>query len=140
MDECRELVPEYLRFVRGVVDAEDVTLNVSREMLQQDPQLASIRKHLVKKVLESLAGLKKDEVDITVEDHTLSVSGERRFEEKSAKDAYQRLERGYGKFVRSFTLPSNVDVSKVEAGFDDGVLTVTVPKSEGAKSRRIEIA
>lgn len=63
MDECRELLPEYLRFVRGVVDAEDVTLNVSREMLQQDPQLKAIRNHLVKKLLESLATLKKDDAD-----------------------------------------------------------------------------
>ena len=61
MDECRDLVPEYLRFVRGVVDAEDVTLNVSREMLQQDRQIQAIRKYLVKKVLESLKGLRKDD-------------------------------------------------------------------------------
>jgi len=57
MDECRELMPEYLRFVKGVVDAEDLSLNVSREMLQQDRQIEAIRKHLVKKVLEALADL-----------------------------------------------------------------------------------
>lgn len=61
MDECRELMPEYLRFIKGVVDAEDVSLNVSREMLQQDRQIAAIRKHLVKKVLDALADLKKDD-------------------------------------------------------------------------------
>jgi molecular chaperone HtpG len=57
MDECRDLMPEYLRFVKGVVDAEDISLNVSREMLQQDRQIQAIRNHLVKKVLESLKGL-----------------------------------------------------------------------------------
>ena len=61
MDECRDLVPEYLRFVRGVVDAEDVTLNVSREMLQQDRQIQAIRKYLVKKVLDALKTLRKED-------------------------------------------------------------------------------
>ena len=61
MDECRDLVPEYLRFVRGVVDAEDVTLNVSREMLQRDRQIQAIRKYLVKKVLDALKSLRKDD-------------------------------------------------------------------------------
>jgi molecular chaperone HtpG len=61
MDECRELMPEYLRFVKGVVDAEDISLNVSREMLQQDRQIQAIRKHLVKKTVESLADLKKQD-------------------------------------------------------------------------------
>ena len=61
MDECRELMPEYLRFVKGVVDAEDLSLNVSREMLQQDRQINAIRKHLVKKVLESLKGLREED-------------------------------------------------------------------------------
>ena len=61
MDECRELLPEYLRFVKGVVDAEDLSLNVSREMLQQDRQIQSIRKHLVKKILDTLVELKQDE-------------------------------------------------------------------------------
>ena len=57
MDECRDLVPEWLRFVKGVVDAEDLSLNVSREALQQDRQIQLIRKHLVKRTLESLADL-----------------------------------------------------------------------------------
>ena len=61
MDECRELLPEWLRFVRGVVDAEDLSLNVSREMLQQDRQIQAIRKHLVKKVADRLKKMAKDE-------------------------------------------------------------------------------
>ncbi len=61
MDECRELLPDWLRFVRGVVDAEDLSLNVSREMLQQDRQIQAIRKHLVKKVVERLKKLLQDD-------------------------------------------------------------------------------
>lgn len=61
MDECRELLPDWLRFVRGVVDAEDLSLNVSREMLQQDRQIQAIRKHLVKKVVDRLKKLLQDD-------------------------------------------------------------------------------
>jgi molecular chaperone HtpG len=63
MDECRDLRPEYLRFVKGVVDAEDISLNVSREMLQQDRQIEAIRKHLAKKVLEALADLMRTDFE-----------------------------------------------------------------------------
>ena len=63
MDECRELMPEYLRFVRGVVEAEDLSLNVSREILQQDAQIKVIRKHLVRKILEALVDLRKRDAE-----------------------------------------------------------------------------
>jgi len=63
MDECRELLPEWLRFVRGVVDAEDLSLNVSREMLQQDRQIQTIRKHLVKKVADRLKKMSKEDTE-----------------------------------------------------------------------------
>ena len=63
MDECREILPDWLRFIRGVVDSEDLSLNVSREMLQQDRQIKSIRKHLVKKVVSSLKALAKDDAE-----------------------------------------------------------------------------
>ncbi len=63
MDDCKELMPEYLRFVKGVVDAPDLNLNVSREILQQDPLIRNIRKNLVKKVLDMLGGTEKDEYE-----------------------------------------------------------------------------
>ncbi|MAE71371.1 MAG: molecular chaperone HtpG [Gemmatimonadetes bacterium] len=61
MDECRDLMPDYLRFIRGVIDAEDVSLNISREMLQKDRQIQAIQKHLTKKVLDTLVDLHKDD-------------------------------------------------------------------------------
>ena len=91
-------------------------------------------------ITADLPGLKKDDVQITLEDHTLTVSGERTFGGSVDKDSYKSLERGYGKFSRSFSLPRHADSTKVEAQFTDGVLTVRVPKSEATKSRKIEIS
>lgn len=86
-----------------------------------------------------LPGLTKNEVNISLEDNTLSLSGERKFEKKVEKENYHRIERAYGSFTRSFTLPSNVVTDKVEASFKNGVLTVVLPKSEDAKPRKIAI-
>ncbi len=84
-------------------------------------------------------GLKKDEIEINFQDGTLSVSGERRFEEKEEGQRFVRVERSYGRFYRAFTLPLTVNPEGITAHFEDGVLTVSVPKAEESKPRRIEI-
>ncbi len=86
-----------------------------------------------------LPGLAKDDVNITLEDSVLTLSGERRFEEEDEEKNYRRIERAYGTFSRSFTLPSQVDAEHISAKFKDGLLTVTVPKAELAKPRKITI-
>jgi HSP20 family protein len=86
-----------------------------------------------------LPGLKKEEVEITVEDSTLTLSGERRFAEEEAEKNYRRIERAYGTFSRSFTLPTAVDAERIGATFKNGLLTITVPKAEQAKARKITI-
>ena len=86
-----------------------------------------------------LPGLKKDDIDITVEDKVLTLSGERKFENTEERNGYHRIERSYGTFSRSFTLPHEVDQTKVKASFEDGVLTIQIPKAEAAKPRKIEI-
>ncbi len=86
-----------------------------------------------------LPGLAKEDVSITLEDKILTLSGERKFEEAEERNSYHRVERAYGKFSRSFTLPGAVDQAKVKASFKDGLLTVSVPKAEEIKPRRIEI-
>ena len=91
-------------------------------------------------ITADLPGLKKNDVQITLEDNTLTVSGERTFGQSADKDSYSSLERGYGKFSRPFSLPRHVDPTQVEAKFTDGVLTVRVPKSEAGKSRKIKIS
>jgi HSP20 family protein len=87
-----------------------------------------------------LPGLEKDDIDVTVENQTLTLTGERRFDSSEEGETFNRIERSYGKFSRTFQLPSNVDSGNVEAAFAHGVLTITIPKSEEAKSRKISIS
>ena len=86
-----------------------------------------------------LPGLGKDDIEITLEDNLLTLSGERVLGDNEEGETYHRVERSYGKFSRSFTLPSQVDNSQVAASFKEGLLTVEVPKSEQAQPRKIEI-
>lgn len=87
-----------------------------------------------------LPGMKKENVHITLENNVLTISGERRFEKDEKKENYHRIERAYGEFTRSFSVPSNIDASKVEAKFHDGLLEVKLTKSPEARPRKIEIA
>lgn len=86
-----------------------------------------------------LPGLDKEDVSITLENNILTVSGERKFEDEAKGDNYRRIERAYGNFSRSFTLPSQVDQQQVAAEFKNGLLHISVPKAEQAKPKKIEI-
>lgn len=87
-----------------------------------------------------LPGVKKDDVRVDLADDVLTISGERkREEEQKDRDGVHRYERMYGKFQRRFTLPSTIDVDKVEANMEDGVLRIALPKSESAKPRAIQV-
>jgi HSP20 family protein len=86
-----------------------------------------------------LPGMTKDDIQITLENNVLRLSGERKFEKDVKKENYHRIERTYGAFSRSFALPTQVSPDKVEAKFENGVLAIVVPKAEQAKPRRIVI-
>jgi HSP20 family protein len=86
-----------------------------------------------------LPGLGPEDVDISVEENVLTLTGERRFYSDRSDDEFHRIERRYGTFVRSLTLPATADASAIETSFDAGVLTVTVPKREEAKPRKIQV-
>jgi len=86
-----------------------------------------------------LPGINPDEVEIRVEDNTLYLKGERKFEKEVKEQNYHRVERSYGTFTRSFSLPNSIDADKVAANFQDGVLTLTMPKKEEAKPKTIKI-
>jgi HSP20 family protein len=86
-----------------------------------------------------LPGLKAEDVEVTVDQGTLSIRGERKLEEKSEGETYHRVERVYGLFERTFTLPNTVDVSKIDARFKNGEMTLTLPKREESKPRSVKI-
>ena len=86
-----------------------------------------------------LPGLAKEEIEISIEDKVLTLSGERKWEEEEDRNSYRRIERSYGSFSRSFTLPGDVNAEKVEAVSKDGVLTIKVPKAPESRPQRIEI-
>jgi len=90
-------------------------------------------------VKAELPEVKKEEVKVTVENGILSISGERKFEKEEKGKKYHRIERSYGSFVRSFSLPDDADSEKVEAKFSEGILTVHVAKSEAARPKEIEV-
>lgn len=86
-----------------------------------------------------LPGLTKDDIEITLENNLLKLSGERRFEKETNQENYHRVERSYGTFLRTFSLPSQVTSDDVKASFSDGVLVIEVPKAAEARPRKISI-
>jgi HSP20 family protein len=91
-------------------------------------------------VLEAeLPGMNREDFDLSIENNVITLRGERRFEKKEESDNYHRVERSYGSFTRSFTLPQTVTAEGASAEYRNGVLRVTLPKREEIKARRIEI-
>lgn len=91
------------------------------------------------KVLADLPGMKREDVEITIEDGVLTLSGERKSEFTDEKNCCTVNERAYGRFSRKFNLHNSIEVEKIKASFSDGVLTITLPKVETALPRKIEI-
>ena len=86
-----------------------------------------------------LPGLKKEDIDIEVRDSTLTLKGERKFEKEIKRESYHRVERAYGSFQRSFTLPSTVKQEAIEASFKEGILEISLPKAEAVKPKKLAI-
>ena len=86
-----------------------------------------------------LPEVKREDINITFENQVLTLRGERKLDESVRRDRYQRFERAYGTFSRSFTIPSTVDAGRITASYKDGVLTVRLPQREEAKPKQIEV-
>jgi len=89
-------------------------------------------------VRAELPGMKKDDIEISIQEGVLSITGERKEEKEASGEAY-RAERFFGRFHRAITLPKAVAVEKVKANYKDGVLSITLPKTEEAKPRQIQV-
>lgn len=79
------------------------------------------------------------DIDVRVENQTLTISGQRQFERQESNKGYHRIERSYGNFQRSFAVPNTFDTEHIAAGFKNGVLSVTLPKKEAAKPRQVKV-
>ena len=86
-----------------------------------------------------LPDMKREDIHLTVENNTLTISGEKKFDGEVKEEAYHRVERAYGSFARSFSLPPTVDAVRVSADYKAGVLTVRLPLREEAKPRQIQV-
>ena len=90
-------------------------------------------------VTVELPGMQKEDIDVSLHDGTLTLSGERKSEKREGEFETSRSERFFGRFQRSFPLPKRVEFTKVQATYKDGILTVTLPKTEESKPKQIEV-
>jgi HSP20 family protein len=97
----------------------------------------TVNKDVVVKI--ELPDMKREDIKVTFENSVLTIEGERKFSNDVQREQYHRLERGYGAFRRSFTLPATVDASNVNAAYQDGILTVTLPRREETRPKQIQI-
>jgi len=86
-----------------------------------------------------IPGVKQEDLNITLENNVLTITGERKFQHEEKKENFHRMERRFGKFTRSFTLPASVDAENVIANFENGLLNITLPKREEFKAKQITI-
>lgn len=136
--ELRNLQDEMTRLFTGVRPA-----SFDREEMTHGAWAPSVDIYEDKDrlILEAeLPGMKREDFEISVENNIITLRGERKFEKKTEGDNYHRVERSYGSFLRSFTLPQTVTADGATADFDNGVLRVSLPKREETKARKIEIS
>jgi HSP20 family protein len=103
------------------------------------PELDLSEKEDALLVRAEMPGLESDDINISVENNVLTISGEKRDHRKDEGENYYHVERRYGTFRRDITLPANIDPDKIEAEYTNGVLTIHLPKSEQSKPKRIAV-
>jgi HSP20 family protein len=91
-------------------------------------------------VQAELPGMDRKDINLHLENNVLTIRGDRQFKKETKEDNYHRIERSYGGFSRSFSIPTTVDEDKIRADYKDGVLKIALPKKEQAKPKQIQIA
>ena len=135
--ELRSLQDEMTRLFTGTMPATAGREDMLHGEWSPRVDVFEDKDHLV---LEAeLPGMTRDDFDLTIENNVITLSGERKFEKKTSEGNYHRVERSYGSFTRSFTLPQTVSADGAKAEFQNGVLHVTLPKREETKARKIEV-
>ena len=135
--ELRSLQDDMTRLFTGVMPA-----HANREEITHGAWAPSVDIYEDKErlVLEAeLPGMNREDFEISVENNVITLKGERRFEKKTDGDNYHRVERSYGSFTRSFTLPQTVTAEGAAADFENGILRVSLPKRAETKARKIEV-
>jgi HSP20 family protein len=134
-DRMNRMFDESFRGARGAASEEDWALGGSWapavDIYEQDGNIV---------LKAELPGVDAKNVDIRLENNVLTLRGERKLDNEVKKENYHRVERSYGSFTRSFTLPTVVDQEKIKADYSDGVLRLTLPKREEAKPKQISIS
>lgn len=110
-----------------------------REVAEWSPAVDITERDDALLLTAELPGLSRDDIEVELENNVLTIRGEKKQEHEETKAERYVYERRYGSFARSFTLPRTVDASGIRARFDNGVLTITMPKSEETKGQRIDI-
>ena len=135
--ELRSLQDEMTRLFTGVAPASSGSEDMPYGAWSPRVDIFENKDNLV---LEAeLPGMSRDDFELSFENNALTLKGERKFEKKTDGENYHRLERSYGAFTRSFTLPQTVTAEGAKAEFNNGVLHVSLPKREDTKARKIEI-
>jgi len=135
--DLRNLQEEVNRLFTGNVGRSFDDEGIARGSWSPSVDIYENKDHII---LEAeLPGMNREDFDLSVENNVITLRGERRFDKKDETDNYHRVERAYGSFTRSFTLPNTVTAEGATADYRNGVLRVTLPKRAETKARRIEI-
>jgi HSP20 family protein len=137
--EISSLQTEMNRLFNTVFDAPQQGGNGANQVRRWVPAMDLVETDAHFVLRADLPGLTEEDVAIEVEDSVLTLSGERKAEHEEKGEGFHRVERSFGSFSRSLSLPDGVDADKIEAKFDSGVLEVRVPKPEESKPTRVQI-
>jgi len=126
-----EFFNDFGRFELSPFNGDNLSMfNPSLDISETDAEI---------KVSAELPGLSEEDVDVSLSHNVLTISGEKKAEKEDKGENYHRVERSYGSFKRSVTLPSQVDANKVEADFKNGVLTIVLPKTAETQTKHIDV-